>query len=127
MSWLVDVRKLAAVDMAWLGVRVILAEYAFGVLLPLALGALSLRSGLRGTSGAELLLGVWLLAIAANYVPLFLYALAIARAGSVEQEGRPEIARAHRYGLQQVMILVPLFVVILSLLQEGRRRAVKAR
>jgi len=126
MSRLIEVRKLAAVDMAWLGARVILAEYAAGVLLPLALGVLSLRTGLRGASSVQFLLGVWLLAIAANYVPLFLYAVAIARSGSVELEGRPEIARAGRYGLQQVMILVPLMVVILSLLQERRRPGTKA-
>ena len=127
MPRLIDVRKLAAVDMAWLGARVILAEYAVGVLLPLALGLLSLRAGRHGASGVQLLLGAWLLGIAANYVPLFVYAVAIARARSVEAEGRPEIARARRYGTQQVMILVPLFVVILSLLQENGRRRPKAR
>ncbi len=34
---LMKVRNLAAVVMAWLGTRLVLAEYALGVVLPLAL------------------------------------------------------------------------------------------
>ena len=41
MPKVIEIRKLAAVDMAWLGRRLILTEYALGVILPLALGALS--------------------------------------------------------------------------------------
>jgi hypothetical protein len=44
----IEVRKLAALDMAWLGTRVVLAEYALGVVSPAALGALSLGSGMAG-------------------------------------------------------------------------------
>jgi hypothetical protein len=40
----IEVRKLAALDVAWLGTRLVLAEYAFCVVLP-ALGTLSLGSG----------------------------------------------------------------------------------
>ncbi len=40
----IEVRKPAALDMAWLGTRVVLAEYALGVVLPAALGTLSLAS-----------------------------------------------------------------------------------
>jgi len=47
---MISIRKLAAVDMAWLGVRVILAEYVLGVFLPLALGLLTIRAGLLGTA-----------------------------------------------------------------------------
>lgn len=122
---MISIRKLAAVDMAWLGARVILAEYALGIVLPLALGALSLRSGLSSEArvGWQVVMGVWLVGIAANYIPLFIYAVLIARAGTVKQEGSPELARARRYGLQQVVILVPLLVVVIALVQEGRRRA----
>jgi hypothetical protein len=121
---MISIRKLAAVDMAWLGARVIVAEYAVGVVLPLILGLISIRSGLSGpaTPGWETVLGFWLVAIAANYIPLFIYAVLIARGGTVKEEGQPEIARAKRYGVQQAIILVPFLVVVLALVQESRRR-----
>ena len=73
---IINIRKLAAVDMAWLGTRVIVAEYALGVILPLGLGLVSIRSGLLGSApvGWETVLGFWLISIAANYIPLFIYA-----------------------------------------------------
>jgi hypothetical protein len=120
---LIEVRKLAAVDMAWLGTRLVLAEYALGVVLPLALGLMSLRSGLADAApGWQTLLGVWLVTIAGNYVPLFLYALAIVRGGTVQEEGLPELKHARRYGVQQAMILVPFLVVGVAWAQERRRR-----
>ena len=122
---LIEVRKLAAVDMVWLGSRIVVAEYALGVVLPLALGAWSIKAGLARQPSASLwqiVVGSWLVTIAANYVPLFLYAHSMARAGTVEQEGRPELANARRYGVQQTMILVPLLVVAVALAQERTRR-----
>ena len=121
---MINIRKLVAVDMAWLGTRVIVAEYALGVVLPLALGLISIRSGLLGAVlvSWETALGVWLVSIAANYIPLFIYAVLIARGGTVMEEGQPEIVHAKRYGAQQIIILVPFLVVVLALVQEGRRR-----
>ena len=110
--------------MAWLGARVILAEYALGIVLPLILGLISIRSGLLRPLeiGWEAVLGAWLVTIAMNYLPLFIYALRIARAGTAKEEGQPEIVHAKRYGVQQVIILVPFLVVALALMQEGRYR-----
>jgi hypothetical protein len=119
---LIEIRKLAAVDMAWLGVQVIVVEYALGVVLPLALGILSFRAGLARPDpwNWQTAFGIWLVAIAANYVPLLIYALSIALAKSAQKEGRSEIKHARRYGVQQVIILIPFFVVIAALLQERR-------
>ena len=122
---MIEVRKLAAIDMVWLGARVILAEYALGVVLPLALGWRSLHVGLSyrpDPSPWQVATGIWIVTIAANYIPLLLYALAIAKADRVEEEGRPELAHARRYGVQQIMIFVPLMVVALALAQEWCRR-----
>jgi hypothetical protein len=126
---MIEVRKLAAVDMAWLGTRLIVTEYALGIILPVALGILSLRSGLAQTDKAnwQTVLGIWLITISANYVPLFVYAVVIARAGTVREEGPPEFARAGRYGIQQTIILVPFFVVLLALAQERKRRKQRPR
>ena len=119
---MISIRKLAAVDMAWLGTRLILAEYALGIVLPLALGIVSVRAGWISVArwGWQTIMGLWLIGIAANYVPLFIYAFLIARAGTVKSEGEPEMAHARRYGTQQVIILVPLLVVILAIVQERR-------
>jgi len=40
---MINIRKMAAVDMVWLGTSVILAEYALGIILPLILGLLAIR------------------------------------------------------------------------------------
>ena len=125
---LIEVRKLAALDMALLGTRLVLAEYALGVVLPAALGTLFL--GLRLARHAELyhwlvLGGIWLLTIAANYVPLFLYAVVLARAGTVQEEAQAARPHIRRYVLQQALILVPLSVLALSVAQEQGRREVR--
>ena len=125
---LIEVRKLAALDMAWLGTRLVLAEFALGVVLPAALGTLFLGLGLA--RHAELyhwlvLGGIWLLTIAANYVPLFLYAVVLARAGTVQEEAQAARPHIRRYVLQQALILVPLSVLALSVAQEQSRRKVR--
>jgi hypothetical protein len=121
---LIEIRKLAAVDMAWLGPKVIVAEYAFGIILPLALGVFTLRSSFSSPNWLtrQTILGMWLISIAANYAPLLLYAVAIARAGTVKAEGEPELSNARRYGAQQVIILIPFLVVAVAVVQERRRR-----
>lgn len=111
---IIEIRKLAAVDMAWLGWRIIIPEYLFGILLPFALGFLSIHRG-------QILMGIWLVTIAINYIPLFIYAVNLKQTNSIEKEGKPEIVRAKKYGVQQIVILVPLLVVILALLQESRK------
>ncbi|HEX6060703.1 MAG TPA: hypothetical protein VF001_01430 [Candidatus Limnocylindria bacterium] len=121
-SGLIEIRKLAAADMAWAGPRKIFAEYVLGVLLPLALGVLSLRAGLAADGPWwQLLLGLGLLGIGANYVPLALHAFDLIRRDRVEIEGRPEIAHARRYGTQQVMLIVPFLVFVIAIAQ-GRSR-----
>lgn len=124
MPRLIEIRKLAALDMAWLGPKVIVAEYALGIILPLALGIFTLHPALSSPDRLnwQTIFGIWLVAIAANYVPLFLYALSIARAGTVNAEGEPERPHARRYGVQQVIILVPFLVVVVASIQERRRR-----
>ena len=121
---MINIRKLAAVDMALNGTRFIVTEFAIGIVLPLILGLFSIRDGLSGAVQIswQTLLGFWLISIAANYVPLFIYAVRIARGGTVMEEGQSELAHAKRYSIQQVIILVPFLVVFLAIIQESRRR-----
>jgi hypothetical protein len=120
---MINIRKLAAVDMVAHGTWVIAAEFALGIVLPLFFGVISIHAGLSSfvPIGWEVVLGFWRASIAANYIPLFFYAILIARGGTVREEGEPELAHAKRYGVQQLVILIPFLVVILALLQEGRR------
>jgi hypothetical protein len=121
---MINIRKLAAVSMALSGTRFVLAEFAIGIALPLILGLSSIRAGLFGVAraGWELTLGFWLVSVAANYVPLFIYAVLIARGGTVQEEGQPEIAHARRFSLQEGITLVPFLVIVLAILQESSRR-----
>jgi hypothetical protein len=40
----------------------------------------------------------------------------------VQEEGQPELAPATRYGVQQVIILIPLLVIGIALVQEYTHR-----
>ncbi len=116
---MISIRKLAAVDMALHGAGLITTEFAIGVLFPALLAYIDLRS-MR--SGVEAALGLWLVGVAANYVPLLFYAVVIARSGTVAKEGRPELARIKQYNKQQFLLLVPFFVAIVAVMQEVRQR-----
>ena len=119
-----DVRKLAAIDIAFLGARFIIAEFAVGVLGPLALGVFI---ALRSHSVSGLLMGAYFLTLGVNYVPLLLYAVAISRAGSAAREIGDELAvdrrRARRkYRRGSMLLLIPLVVPVLAVIQERQRR-----
>ena len=115
-----DVRRLAAADM-WGTAgslqrrRLIRIEFIVGAVGCTALGVLSLVSG----SGWVVVLGVWLLGVGVNYVPLALQAHSLSRPGVLEAELdglhlRHELRRA---GVRQLWIAVPLAVAISGLRQ----------
>lgn len=121
-----DVRKLAALDMAVHGKRFIVIEFGVGVAGCLVLGALSVIAGLRSGTAWEVILGVALVWIALNYVPLFIHAIDLARAGSARREAASEIDNPdllRGYTLRQLWILVPLAVVVMDIAQRARPRA----
>ena len=85
---MIDFRKLAAVDIAFLGSRLILAEFSIGVFSLLALGLLTL---LRSHSLGGIALASYILCLGLNYVPLLLYAITSCASAAVVA-----IARAAR-------------------------------
>jgi hypothetical protein len=111
-------RKLAAIDIAFLGSRIIIAEYAIGVLLSVTLGILTL---LRAVSHWQLALGVYLILLGVNYVPMLVYAIAISKRGSAHAEIEDELTdkgcAMAKYRRQSVFLLVPLVVAITALRQ----------
>lgn len=128
MKWIgLDVRKLVALDMVFHGKRFIVTEFAGGVILCGALGLLSIVAGFRLLSHGltwQLLLGIVLLWIALNYLPLFVHAVDLARSGTAREEVDAELADlgiARSYAVRQLWILVPFAVVALDLAQRSKR------
>lgn len=127
---IINVRKLAALDIVFHGPRFILIEFGGGVLLCLALGlwltyiALPLS---QDTGPLRLVTGLYILTLATNYTPLLIYAILIERRKSAQQEVAAELAERDRYtrmyGVQQALLLVPLAIPVLALVQEARARS----
>jgi hypothetical protein len=70
-----DPRKLAAIDLAFLGPKVVITEFVAGVFLSAALGVFVLVRG-HGTP-AQTALGLYLISLGLNYIPMLIYAIAI--------------------------------------------------
>src|SRR5258708_19249435 len=75
----------AAIGIVFLGRQLIIAEYAAGVFFSAAVGLFVL---LRGHSFWQTVLGIYLICLATNYIPMLLHALAI----STQQNARVEMA-----------------------------------
>jgi hypothetical protein len=127
-----NVRKLAAIDMALHETRFILIEFGVGVLASAVLCGLSLAQGLRllrNGFNRELGLGFVLLWIGLNYVPLFIHAIDLARRGTARQEAGDDLDRRQllrRYSAQQFWLLVPFAVVVLDLTQRFAANAARS-
>jgi hypothetical protein len=121
MAVRIDVRRLAAVDMhGSAGARwrrwVILAEFVAGVVGIALIAALLLRSGAGvGTT----VVAVWLLCVAANYLPLALHALSLIRPGALTAElaGVDVGAELRHYTGAQFWVLVPFVLAVLAIRQ----------
>jgi len=114
-----DVRRLAAVDMHGLSgsprrAHIILLEFYAGVIGCVGLGVLSAVSG----SGLARVLGIWLITVGINYIPLAIDASSLSRPGALETEldGLDIRSEARRVGVRQLWILVPFAVVAATLL-----------
>lgn len=117
----ISIRKLAALDIAFHGSKPILAEFAIGVLLPLALGLVSL---FRSHGRWQAAVGIYLVLLSINYVPLIVYAVMLTRNGTARQEVAGELAQrdliASKYMRQSLWLLVPLVIPATALSQELR-------
>jgi hypothetical protein len=131
---IVNIRKLAALDLVFHGSRLILAEFAGAVILCSGIGLFNLFTFFRNPSHPlfTIIIGLVLSWIALNYVPLLLYAISIVRRKSAQQEVAFELEHkeiyARKYTLQSAcLLLLPLVVPILSLAQEIQKRSHRAR
>jgi hypothetical protein len=116
---MINVRKLVAWDIAILGYRFILAEFTAGVVLPVLLGLFIL---LRSHAFWQVALALYFASLGINYVPLWLYALAIGRRRSASAEVEGELADRTKSGLrytaQSLLLLVPLLIPVVAVVQE---------
>lgn len=122
---MLNLQKLAAIDIAFLGARLIIAEYAIGVLAAPALGVFTL---LRESSYWQIVVGVYLILLGVNYIPMLAYAVAIGNGQSAQAELSDELSDKRqamaKYRRQSVLLVVPLLVPIIALRQgcRGARR-----
>ena len=126
----INIRKLAALDIAFHGPKFILIEFALGVFGCAALGLFSRYFGLFHGPNHSLfavIMGCFLLWIALNYVPLLIYAISIVRHKSAQQEVAYELDHkdkyARKYTLQSALLLIPLAVPALAVYQERQKRS----
>jgi hypothetical protein len=114
----IDIRRLAAVDIAFLGSRIILAEFSIGVVGSLCLGVLTI---VRTHSLGGTVFGAYLLCIGVNYVPLLLHAISLVKQGTASQEIADEMPEKNRmfrrYRRQSLLLLIPLVLPMLAIAQ----------
>lgn len=119
-----NVRRLAAIDIALLGYKVVCAEYAVGVVLALALGIFVL---FRSHSIGQFGLGAYLVCLGINYVPMLIYTIAIGSRQKARVEMADELAdwgkksAMSRYRRVSLLLLIPLAVPILACFYERSR------
>jgi membrane protein implicated in regulation of membrane protease activity len=115
-------RKLVAIDIVFLGSIFIIAEFASGVVLCVALGIFVL---VRGNSFWQLALGLYIISLGINYVPMLIYALVITKYKSARTELGDELIDQRRamakYRRKSLLLLVPLLVPFVALRREHRR------
>ncbi|HVN92189.1 MAG TPA: hypothetical protein VMT38_00760 [Terracidiphilus sp.] len=126
---MMNVRKLAALDLYFLGPYVIVTEFALGVAGPIALGVLTLRMASRHVWPLGLtLFGGYLLLLGVNYIPMLLHAIGLVRSRSASIEIADELSDRRvafrKYRLQSLFLLVPFLVPLLAILQQREAQAI---
>jgi hypothetical protein len=86
---MIHLRKLAAIDILFLGHKFVVAEYAAGVLLSPALGLFALY---RSHSTWQIVLGIYLICLGINYIPMLVYTFSIADKESAKAELGSELS-----------------------------------
>jgi len=120
----IEVRKLAAVDIVYRGERTILVEFGFGVFVLGILGVAFLLFAHQQTP-LTTSIGVYLFFLSFNYIPLLAHSISLSLNNSARQEVEHELTHDNafrkKYGVQQVLILVPLAIDVLAIVQSNRR------
>jgi hypothetical protein len=117
-----NARKLAAIDLIFLGPKVIITEFSAGVFLSAVLGIFVLVRGHH--SLAQTVLGLYLISLGINYVPMLNYAIRMSRAKSARAELGNELdderVAMAKYRRQSLWLLVPIIVPLMALAQSRK-------
>jgi hypothetical protein len=107
-----NVRRLVALDMGLHGPRFILIEFSLGVPVPMILGLSLVFQGF-------LLFGAYIFTLGINYMPFLVYAITLKKNyGGVVDMSDPETRKLNRkYSIQQFLIFIPFFTVVLAMVQ----------
>jgi hypothetical protein len=115
-----DLRRLAAIDIVFLGFTFVVAEYVLGVLLSVALGLFVL---VRSHSLWQVTLGAYLICVGINYTPMFLYSISIANRNNARAELGTELIEKRnvmaKYRRISLLLLVPLVPPVLAVCGRG--------
>jgi hypothetical protein len=118
----INIRKLAALDIVYRGERTIMLEFGFGVFFLFILGIVFLLFAHHRTPFTTVV-GIYLLFLGLYYIPLLAYSLSMSAKKSAQQEVAFELAHQdvyrRKYGIQQMLILVPLSIIVLVIVQES--------
>jgi len=110
-----NIRKLVAIDIVFLGFKLVLAEYVCGVVLSLALGIFVL---IRAHTAWPSVLGVYLACLGVNYVPMLAHTISLANRENARSELGDELAQRRqamsKYRRVSLLLLVPLAVAVAS-------------
>ncbi len=117
---IINVRKLAALDIVFHGPKFILIEFALAVFICASIGLLILHGA--NHSPLMIILGSFFLGVSLNYIPLLLYSINIVKHKSAQQEVAFELEHkdtyAGKYTLQSiVLLLMPLAMLLLAVYQ----------
>jgi hypothetical protein len=117
---MINVRKLAALDIVFHGPKFILIEFALAVFICGSIGLLILHGA--NHSPLMIILGSFFLGVSLNYIPLLLYSINIVKHKSAQQEVAYELEHkdsyAGKYTLQSIILLVtPLAMLLLAVYQ----------
>ncbi len=118
----INLRKLAALDILFLCPRLIVAEFAFGVLFSVALGLFVL---VRGHAFCQLPLGTYFICLGINYLPMLVYAVAVGNKANAREQMAGELddlrKTMSKYRSQSLILVVPIASADLVLTQEWRK------
>jgi len=117
----VNVRRLAAVDLWGLGPKVVIPEFALAALGAPVLGVLTI---VRSTSFSGAAFGIALIGLGVNYVPLLIHSVDLVRRSLVHATIADEASDRHalfaKYRKQSLWLLLPFVVAIAAAWQMRR-------
>ncbi|HEX9132764.1 MAG TPA: hypothetical protein VF844_10765 [Ktedonobacteraceae bacterium] len=123
---IINVRKLAALDIVFHGTTFILIEFALALFLCSTVGLLIFQSA--NHAPCNVILGSFFLGVSLNYIPLLLHAINIVKHKSAQQEVAYELEHKDRYAgkymLQSILLLLmPLAMLLLAAYQDVQKRS----